>query len=186
MSEVTDRALLIAAAAGEESAFARLYHRYTLPLKQYFLSALPGNTVVDDLVQQVFVQLLGSQAFRTPGAGPESLRPLLFTIAKNLVRNQSRNDRRRKSRESRFQAQRDTVDYHPDPTEPELERALAELPDHHRRPLLLRFRYGMSIDHIATVINCAPGTVKSRLHYALKRLGRILRPVSPEEQCTRK
>jgi RNA polymerase sigma-70 factor, ECF subfamily len=44
----------------------------------------------------------------------------------------------------------------------------------HRRVLTLRFLEDMTLDQIAQVINCSPGTVKSRLHYAKHALrGRI-------------
>jgi RNA polymerase sigma-70 factor (ECF subfamily) len=42
----------------------------------------------------------------------------------------------------------------------------------HRRVLTLRFLEDMTIDQIAQVIDCSPGTVKSRLHYAKHALRR--------------
>jgi RNA polymerase sigma-70 factor (ECF subfamily) len=42
----------------------------------------------------------------------------------------------------------------------------------HRRVLTLRFLEDMTIDQIAKVIDCSPGTVKSRLHYAKLALRR--------------
>lgn len=50
--------------------------------------------------------------------------------------------------------------------------ALAELPEHLRVPLLLRFYAGLSEKEIATAIDRRPGTVKSRLHEARQRLAR--------------
>jgi len=51
-----------------------------------------------------------------------------------------------------------------------VEAALAELPDHLRIPLILRFYSGLSEKEIATAIDRRPGTVKSRLHDARQRL----------------
>ena len=48
--------------------------------------------------------------------------------------------------------------------------ALAELPEHLRVPLVLRFYAGLSEKEIATAIDRRPGTVKSRLHEARQRL----------------
>ncbi len=48
--------------------------------------------------------------------------------------------------------------------------ALAELPEHLRIPLVLRFWAGLSEKEIATAIDRRPGTVKSRLHEARQRL----------------
>jgi RNA polymerase sigma-70 factor (ECF subfamily) len=186
MTSRTDRELLIAAADGEESAFADLYGRHAPSLRQYFLSALAGNAVVDDLVQQVFIQLLDSKAFQDPRRGPESLRPLLYTIAKNLLRNQFRGDGRRSEREGEYQSRHTQTIPPIEPADDSINQAIAELPDHHRRPLLLRFRHGMSVHHIADLLDCPPGTVKSRLHYALKRLGQLLHPIRQEDKLPRK
>jgi RNA polymerase sigma-70 factor (ECF subfamily) len=44
--------------------------------------------------------------------------------------------------------------------------AMKTLSMDHRRVLTLRFLEDMSIEEIAEVLDCSPGTVKSRLHYA--------------------
>jgi RNA polymerase sigma-70 factor, ECF subfamily len=49
-------------------------------------------------------------------------------------------------------------------------QALAALPEHLRIPLVLRFYAGLSEREIATAIRRRPGTVKSRLHEARRRL----------------
>src|SRR3954464_9340473 len=51
-----------------------------------------------------------------------------------------------------------------------VEAAMAELPDHLRVPLILRFYAGLSEKEIATAIDRRPGTVKSRLYDARQRL----------------
>jgi RNA polymerase sigma-70 factor, ECF subfamily len=48
--------------------------------------------------------------------------------------------------------------------------AMQALSVDHRRVLTLRFLEEMSIEDIAEVINCRPGTVKSRLYYAKEAL----------------
>ncbi len=48
--------------------------------------------------------------------------------------------------------------------------ALADLPEHLRVPLVLRFYAGLSEKEIAGAIERRPGTVKSRLHDARQRL----------------
>jgi len=49
--------------------------------------------------------------------------------------------------------------------------ALARLPDHLRVVTVLRYYAGLSEAEIATAIRRRPGTVKSRLHEARRRLG---------------
>lgn len=48
--------------------------------------------------------------------------------------------------------------------------ALAELPEHLRVPVVLRYWSGLSEREIATAVQRRPGTVKSRLHEAKRRL----------------
>ncbi len=184
MPAVTDRALLIAAAEGQEQAFTELYGRYAGALRAYFVRSLNGNVSADDLVQQVFVQLLGSKAFRQPHTGPDKLDKLLFTIAKNLLRNQVRGEQRRSGREAVFHRQQDG-EIPPPVDSTTLQAAIDQLPDHQRQPLLLRFRHGMDINSIAGLMHCAPGTIKSRIHYGLKRLAHLLQPLgTPDDRPT--
>ncbi len=175
---------MIAATQGKEAAFAELYGRYAPALRAYFVKCLDADTAADDLVQQVFLQLLDSRAFRHPLGGPDKLDKLLFTYAKNLARNHVRGDRRRSGREATFQQLTDAADELPVDT-PTLHAALKQLPDHQRQPLVLRFRHGMKIDDIAHLMDCAPGTIKSRLHYGLKRLAHLLQPLGKTDDQTK-
>ena len=108
---------------------------------------------------------------------------MLFTYAKNLVRNHVRGDRRRSGRETTFQQLTDAAEELPVDT-PALHAALKQLPDHQRQPLVLRFRHGLKIDDIARLMECAPGTIKSRLHYGLKRLAHLLHPLQKDNDQT--
>lgn len=53
--------------------------------------------------------------------------------------------------------------------------ALGALTVDHRRVLTLRFLEDLSIEDIASVLQCSTGTVKSRLHYAKAALGRQIK-----------
>ncbi len=47
---------------------------------------------------------------------------------------------------------------------------IRSLPDHHRVVVLLHYMQGLGIDEIGKLLSIPPGTVKSRLHQARKRL----------------
>jgi RNA polymerase sigma-70 factor (ECF subfamily) len=51
-----------------------------------------------------------------------------------------------------------------------LTQAIESLPEEHQEVLLLRFYEGAHLPEIAAVLGISLGTVKSRLHYALKKL----------------
>ena len=55
-----------------------------------------------------------------------------------------------------------------------LVEALARLRPGQRVILALRFHQDLTVDEIARVLSIRPGTVKSRLHYALARLHEAL------------
>jgi RNA polymerase sigma-70 factor (ECF subfamily) len=57
-----------------------------------------------------------------------------------------------------------------------IEAALASLPDDQRAVVLLRVRDGMSLEEIARTMCVPVGTVKSRLHHAIRRLRMLLVP----------
>ena len=68
-----------------------------------------------------------------------------------------------------------------DPTEPvagrhELVAALHELSAEHREAVVLRFYADLTVEQIAERTGVGAGTVKSRLHYALRRLRSALGP----------
>ena len=54
--------------------------------------------------------------------------------------------------------------------------AVAQLTPDHRTALELRFVEGLSYEEIARVLDCPVGTAKSRVHYALRKIGAQLRP----------
>lgn len=56
----------------------------------------------------------------------------------------------------------------------DLGSAIALLSPDHRVVVALRFYRDMSVDQIASQLGVRPGTVNSRLHYALKRLNGLM------------
>jgi RNA polymerase sigma-70 factor (ECF subfamily) len=59
--------------------------------------------------------------------------------------------------------------------EERLRAAIARLPDEMREVIVLRFASGRSYEEIAQLVGCATGTIASRIHRALQRLGDELR-----------
>jgi RNA polymerase sigma-70 factor, ECF subfamily len=53
-------------------------------------------------------------------------------------------------------------------------RAIEQLPEDHRAVVVLRFVEDLSYQEIGQILDCPLGTVKSRIHYALKKIGKEL------------
>jgi RNA polymerase sigma-70 factor (ECF subfamily) len=60
----------------------------------------------------------------------------------------------------------------------ELRAAIDRLPEAQRHVILLRFFEDASLQDIAVLTGVSPGTVKSRLHYALRKLREIAREMN--------
>lgn len=95
----------------------------------------------------------------------------VFRVAVNYGRNKLR--RRGLERRKPPPAERDRPDLE-GVADPALDRALRRLPVDQRTVIVLRFHLDWTIDDIAAALDCAAGTVKSRLHRGLHRLETML------------
>lgn len=127
-----------------------------------------------DIVQES--TLAAYKSFARFTGGPEMFGPWIRQILVNRCRNLLRARSRLLLLESGIDA--GTPDLAPGP-EASLDRAqlwreVNALEEHHRQVLTLRFAVDMGVDEIAELLDVPPGTVKSRLHRALKALRKQL------------
>ncbi|GAB2467316.1 sigma-70 family RNA polymerase sigma factor [Jatrophihabitans fulvus] len=120
-----------------------------------------------DVVQETFLR-----AWRNPSVLTRpSPRAWLFTVAKRIVIDEWRSSRHRRERVT------DTVPEQPvpDATDHAVDRhvvlaALRTLSPEHRAVLHETYFRGASVSEASRALGVAPGTVKSRTHYALRAL----------------
>jgi RNA polymerase sigma-70 factor (ECF subfamily) len=150
------------------NAFETLYKRHKDFVIRVALRFVPDNDSALDVLQETFTYLLR----KFPPIGPgltltASLTSLLYPVAKN-----SALTLRRKS--DRFPHSDDVLpDDLPAATNDgpsDIPVLLRGLPDERREVLVLRFVDDLSLQDIATALDIPLGTVKSRLHLALKAL----------------
>lgn len=164
---------------GEPGAFDELVRRYKDRVYCVAYRFVGNHEDALDLAQEVFVRAYrGLHAFQ----GQSQVYTWLYSIAANLGRNALR-DRARKGRnrgtslddlvaepaaESASGNPRDTA------SKAELDEALAAclggLPEHYRMAFCLKVFDGLRYEEIALAVGCPPGTVKSRLNEARRRL----------------
>ena len=94
----------------------------------------------------------------------------VYRVALNWARSRLRRHSREHAGDGRESA------YEPALPEPEVHRAIASLPDHHREVVVLRYLLDWSEGDIAAALGVPAGTVKSRLNRALSRLREELDP----------
>lgn len=163
-----DAELVAAINAGNHAAFETLYHRHrdwTVNLAFRFTG---DEALALDVMQETFLYLLR----KFPGF---ELRAQLRTFLYPAVRNLAIAARRKAGRCQAGGAENEMLASLPAPatvlgSDADLAAVLAHLPAQPREVLLLRFVDGFSLEEIADALAIPLGTVKSRLHNALKTL----------------
>ncbi len=147
-----------------------LHDQHGPALWRYALSLTSGDAVqAQDVVQETMLR-----AWRNPaafGADRGSPRAWLFAVARNLVIDEHRSARRRRERVTDLVPETPSADPAEAVVDRELLRvAMARLSPEHREVLRECYYRGRSVAEAAAVLGVAPGTVKSRSHYALRAL----------------
>ena len=172
---MSDDDLMRAYQAGDVDAFEELVRRYRTRLTAFAAQRLGDRGLAEDFVQETFLRVWQGAGDYIPMG---RFRAWLYTIARNLCTNSLAGARRHlgltpdapmilwtweleKPAEEGVEAEE---------LHQRLEQAAATLPEKQRRAVMLRYYHGLSMGEIAEVEGCPAGTVKSRLHHALKRL----------------
>jgi RNA polymerase sigma-70 factor (ECF subfamily) len=177
--ELPDEQLAHAAVAGDMWALETLFRRYEAPLVRYLQRLVRDEDVADDLFQEAFLRAYVNLG----GFHPDrSFRAWLYRIATNAGLDWLRRRRRALPPASTddagpaveaLVAERDLAR--------RAEEAVAELADDHRMVFLLRHFEGLSYAEIAQVVGSPEGTVRSRMHYAVRALREKLRYLIEED-----
>ena len=170
--------------AGDRDAYAELVRRHA-PVAVRTAQLLGAGADAEDVVQDAFVKAYaGLSRFR---AG-EPFRPWLLRIVANESRNLHRAAGRRAVRE-RTAWERTAPLLWGTPEDPaaavlsrerreQIVRALSLLSGTHRQVVTCRYLLDLDEEETATVLGWPKGTVKSRLHRALRRLSELLEPTA--------
>jgi RNA polymerase sigma-70 factor, ECF subfamily len=151
--------------AGNEDALGTLVDRWRGPLFG-FLQRRSGPADADDLFQETWLRIVRARGRFDPR---KRFSTWLFQIANNLCRDRFR-------RSAVALRGRAAIAELPRAAEPgpdvrlDLERRLAALPDRLREVLVLRHLRDLGEREIAELLAIPPGTVKSRLHAAMRAL----------------
>ena len=184
--DASDAELLHLALAGGEAAFLLLYNRLKDGIFRYAFYMTNSQSAAEEVTQEVFMAL-----FREGGkyrADRGDVGAFAFGIARNFVRRIERRERA----------------YQPFPVDPPVESlteslisepevlqaqmirgevvervqaAVASLPDHYRQVVVLCDLCELSYTDAARRLECAVGTIRSRLHRAHSLLAEKLKPL---------
>jgi RNA polymerase sigma factor (sigma-70 family) len=164
-----DDAGVITRSRREPELFALLYERYFAEIYRY-LAGRMGRDAADDLAADTFLAAFAARGKFDPGRG--AVRPWLYGIATNLVRQRWRDEERGYRALARMTPEPAAAD-HQDGVAARvsaqqlhgcLASALAGLASGDRDVLLLTAVAGLSYDEVAVALSIPPGTVGSRLN----------------------
>ncbi len=191
---------LVEAAQRDPSRFDALYRKYLAQVYSYAYYELRDHHAAEDATERVFMQALaGLPRFEervdefiasrgvtaTSGSASDmadisTFRVWLFRIARNVVANERRSDRRRLAAPLEDALGLSAPD---DVAESVAAReagsaawrAVARLPEDRRRAVILRFVDEMGTAEIAAVLGRSEGAVRVLLHRALRSVAQDLR-----------
>ena len=174
---------------GDEGAFVALYRRRQGGVYRFALQMCGSASVAEDVTQEVFAVLVqDGGANYDPARG--TLASYLYGVARNQVLRALRRERAYVQVEGDGEdddgqdsfgdklaapggdllgdlTRRETIE--------QVRQAVLALPPHYREAVVLCYLHEMSYAEAADVLNCAVGTVRSRLHRArsmlVERLG---------------
>ena len=166
LSEWSDDDLLRRSSSGEEEAFAALYRRRQGAVYRFALQMSGSAAVAEEVTQEVFLAVICGAAGYDPSRG--TLVSWLFGVTRHHVLRHARRD-------WRYLPIEESVD-EPAPEQNALDtlargetlesvrQAVLALPEHYREAVVLCDLEELSYEDAAQALECAVGTVRSRLH----------------------
>ena len=181
--ESLDAVLMARAGKGDQQAFRELVERHQNAVIGLVAKMLGDPTEAEDIAQQVFIRLWKHAKNYRPEA---KFTTYLFTIARNLVFNESR--RRSRKKEVSVEEREDSANLHvaaasehePDTAllqgelQAAVDRAIASLPEAQRVAVVLRRYEQMPYEEIAVVLKLSVPAIKSLLFRARTSLREAL------------
>ena len=191
-TQPTDSELVQTMLGGDKEAFAELYRRRQRDVYRFALHMSGAPDLAEDVTQEVFMVLMREGSSYDSARGP--LNWFLFGIARNLVRQRLgreqfyaslTNDANEQSGPAELQAASDPLaELSRSETIETVRKAVLSLPPRYREVVVLCELQEMSYAEAAAVMECAIGTVRSRLHRARALLIEKMRPAREENSVT--
>ena len=176
---------LVEAAQADPARFEALYRKYLAQVYSFAFYELHDHHEAEDATERTFLAALANldrfeeRARPADGEGASTFRVWLFQIARNVIAERRRADRRHPQAPLEAAATvAALVDLQGDAERHDAAQAawgaVARLPDDRRRALILRFVDEMSTAEIAGVLGRSEGAVRVLIHRALRSVARDL------------
>lgn len=182
-----DETLMLAVKAGDLERFSLLFERHYTRLFAFFYRMTGNASASEDLAQEVFVRIL---KYRKSFDAGKEFRPWMYQIARN-----ARADHFRRLENEAAPVEDHPADHALSPLQhfekeqriSMLQRALLTLPEEKRELLVLARYEDMKYEAIAALLQIDVGTVKVRIHRAIRELrAEFLRISGEQTKCDAK
>lgn len=180
-----DRDLVAQFLAGNREAFALIYELHSPAVFRFALHMSSDRMKAAEITQEVFIWLMGHARHFDPSRG--ELQAFLIGVTRKFLARQQRSERRWAPLDETARRRGEFVRW-PLPETAEssaanLRRAIALLPERYREVVVLCDLEGNTYEAAAAALECAVGTVRSRLHRARALLGRKLGAGKELQKC---
>jgi RNA polymerase sigma-70 factor, ECF subfamily len=180
---VSDADLLQRYLAGEDQAFATLVRRYEKPLFTFLVRFTGNRSLAEDVFQDTFLQVHHSAGSFDPS---RRFKPWLYTVAANKARDALRKTRRHPEAplDAKVAGSGEGTNTYADllpadipapeeflsnrETRQAVQQLVEHLPEYLREVLALSYLKELPQKDIAALLDIPVGTVKSRLHAAVR------------------
>lgn len=190
LKEADDSMLVARFLAGERRAFTELADRYHVRLMNFIQRTIGDRERAEDLVQETFIRVYRhlhrfdqTKKFST----------WVYTIAGNLAKNELRNRSRNplvlfQTIKKNWEADHRPLEWEDNTYRPDdlyrkrhlkelIDKAVSQLPEHHRVVFVLREMEGKTYEEISEITGVNLGTVKSRLNRARNNFAQLIAPL---------
>lgn len=193
---LSDLELISKCQLGDKPAFKELVKRYQKVVYALFFQLAPEWDDINDLSQEVFIRIFrGIHSLKSPHAFKSWLNQIVINIFYDELKKRPKRSKtvsidqvfEMEDMESSYHAEIVDKAYLPDELfsnselKAVLQNAITELPERSRTVIVLRELQGLQYEEIADLLECAVGTIKSRLSRAREKLQELIKPHLSEE-----
>jgi RNA polymerase sigma-70 factor (ECF subfamily) len=177
MQTASDEVLIGRIANGDRLAMQVLFARHHVRVYRFVLRLVRNEATAEDLVSEVFLELWRS-------AGKFEGRSAASTWMLSIARFKALSSLRRRSEQELDEEKAETIADDADDPEAAMEKkdtgeilrkAIGALSAEHREIVDLVYYHEKSVEEVAQIVGIPEATVKTRMFYARKKLGELLK-----------
>ncbi len=182
MTSPSDNEIMILVRDGDIGKLGILFERHHAKLFNFLVRITDRRDVGEDLVQEVFFRIL---KYRHSFRGEAPFAAWMYQVGRNAAADYFRKWKEDPTPHETME-EKETADPSASDVLEHVEKnsllhlALSKLSLEKREVLVLSRFQGMKYEEISTILNCPIGTVKARVHHALKELREIYLNLSEE------